>query len=525
MTDVATSPDNSVRRFLRELERCEFTSATPVVEQQLTSFLHLPDIDSQELVRPALSLLRLDSEIAAALERASESRGKMSDVEVLRVLPALDRPLVHALLRRTIVGDLGIELLLNPVRRFLLHCYMDNGPGAIRPWCRTVVSLACQLSNNEYVYWHSDGELSGVEQLTRAVQSGEITGTDLEVAYSVLAMYEDVAGLVEHCVNRDAVLAALPEELLVQVRNAALEQEIATQLPTFGMSVDEVSHAVREQYEQFPYPRWISMDFGPARELGEAVRRWIDAPFQPRRTGEHQLLAFVPGCGTGRHPLMLATALRNCDVLAMDLSRASLAYGVRKAQEYGIDNVRFVHGDLLAFDCREHRFDVIEAVGVLHLMRDVKAALKRMAELLNPGGLMEVGLYSRQRTQRTGAARQLRETFGSGKAAKTLREYRRRAVQGFLGTPEASFLQYYDFHTLSGVRDLLFHVHEAELSLEEIKVMIDDAGLRFLGFTDVSKRVRDEFDSKYPGSREDLQAWIRFAGHAPNLYTFWVEKP
>jgi hypothetical protein len=93
-----------------------------------------------------------------------------------------------------------------------------------------------------------------------------------------------------------------------------------------------------------------------------------------------------------------------------------------------------------------------------------------------------------------------------------------------LGTPEAPVLEYDDFHTLSGVRDLLFHAHEAEFSLEEIKAMLDEAELRFVGFTSVPKSVREEFDSKYPGSREDLQAWIRFAGHAPCLFTFWVEK-
>jgi ubiquinone/menaquinone biosynthesis C-methylase UbiE len=524
MPDMPASP-TTIRDFLRQLERREFTSISPIVEQHLVALLQLPNVKYQRIVNPALSLLRLDADIAVALERASASHGGLTDAEVQRALPALDRPLVHALLRRTILGDIGVELLLNPVRHFLLRKYTDNGSGAIRPWLKTVVSLACQLSNNEYVYWYSDWELSRVEQLARAMKLGEIADAELEIASCVLAMYVDVASVVEQCVHPDAVIAALPEEMVVQVRNAALERQFAAEIPTVGVSADEVSHAVREQYEQFPYPRWISMDFGPARELGEAVSRWIGAPFEARRNAGHKLRAFVPGCGTGIHPLALANALRNCDVLAMDLSRASLAYAMRKSREYGMTNVRFVHGDLLSLDPQEHHFDVIEVDGVLHHMRDVKAALKRMADFLEPGGLMEVGIYSRQRTQRMGAARRLRETFGSGKSAATLREFRRKAVQEFLGTSEAPFLEYNDFHTLSGVRDLLFHAHETMFSLEEIKAMLDDAGLRFVGFTNVPKRIREEFDSKYPGSREDLQAWIRFAGHAPMFYSFWVEKP
>ena len=58
------------------------------------------------------------------------------------------------------------------------------------------------------------------------------------------------------------------------------------------------------------------------------------------------------------------------EVTAIDLSRASLAYSLRKAREYGVGNLRHLHGDLLQVDLLPQSFDIVECVGVLVCVRD-----------------------------------------------------------------------------------------------------------------------------------------------------------
>ena len=65
----------------------------------------------------------------------------------------------------------------------------------------------------------------------------------------------------------------------------------------------------------------------------------------------------VPGCGTGYHPLILARRHPEADVLAVDLSRTSLAYAIRKQEELKITNVRFCQADLLCLGELSDRFE------------------------------------------------------------------------------------------------------------------------------------------------------------------------
>jgi SAM-dependent methyltransferase len=67
----------------------------------------------------------------------------------------------------------------------------------------------------------------------------------------------------------------------------------------------------------------------------------------------------IAGCGTGYQAAI--TALRNpgSPVLAVDLSRTSLAYALRRAREVGIAHVRFAQADILKLGVLQERFDLI----------------------------------------------------------------------------------------------------------------------------------------------------------------------
>ena len=108
----------------------------------------------------------------------------------------------------------------------------------------------------------------------------------------------------------------------------------------------------------------------------------------------------------------------------IDLSEASLAYARRMANQLGVDNATFVHGDLMDAASLGRHFDVIVANGVLHHMADPAGGWQALASTLRPGGLMKVGLYSAAARRVIVAARQLVSASGWEPDVQSIRAFR-----------------------------------------------------------------------------------------------------
>jgi SAM-dependent methyltransferase len=74
----------------------------------------------------------------------------------------------------------------------------------------------------------------------------------------------------------------------------------------------------------------------------------------------------IAGCGTGEHPFDIAQKSPEASVLAIDLSRVSLAYARRKTREEGLRNIEYAQADILNLSTLDRTFDRIETAGVLH---------------------------------------------------------------------------------------------------------------------------------------------------------------
>ncbi len=89
-------------------------------------------------------------------------------------------------------------------------------------------------------------------------------------------------------------------------------------LPTLTAIADDVSARVRAQYEENPYPRWLSIDRRPPRGLAEHLARVLPASaVESIPEGPPRIL--VAGCGTGRHAIQTARRYQEASVLAIDL--------------------------------------------------------------------------------------------------------------------------------------------------------------------------------------------------------------
>jgi tetratricopeptide (TPR) repeat protein/ubiquinone/menaquinone biosynthesis C-methylase UbiE len=161
----------------------------------------------------------------------------------------------------------------------------------------------------------------------------------------------------------------------------------------------QVAHSgVRGQYETLPFP---------ARDPeGERYVRYVTPPdilakvnqycFGGARDFSKGLRVLVAGCGTGDSVMWLGEQLRDTpsEIVALDLSAASIDIASARAAVRGLANVRFVNASLLETpQLGLGAFDYITCLGVLHHLPDPEAGLRALEAVLAPDGGMGLMVY------------------------------------------------------------------------------------------------------------------------------------
>jgi SAM-dependent methyltransferase len=216
-------------------------------------------------------------------------------------------------------------------------------------------------------------------------------------------------------------------------------------------------------------------------------------------------------------------------LVAIDLSLSSISYAKRKTQELGIKNIEYAQADILKLGNVDLMFDIIESVGVLHHLADPFAGWLTLLSRLRPGGFMGLGFYSELGRQPVVKAREVIAAGGYSSTASDIRRFRQDLAANASVELHALSLSP-DFYSTSECRDLLFHVHEQRLSLDQIESFITEFGLHFIGFeldSQILRQYRARFANDPFGN--DLRNWAHFEADHPNtfagMYRFWIQKP
>ncbi|MDO8678750.1 MAG: methyltransferase domain-containing protein [Acidobacteriota bacterium] len=365
-------------------------SGRPAIQSQLISdllatlFEH-DLIDHQEIASCAIGQLKrrygIDSNTAPA--------------EPLAQSLAQDN-LFLSTLRRIINIDPEFEIFLRQARRFLLFHY--QGERALsRRLLPLIEALAQQGFNNEYILHEEEDERRAVHEIEAQLEQ-TFNGDDMrdsELPLLVVGMYRPLASLPFVHRIEDVAIETISKEaraaMTRMIREPLEEKRLSRRIPSFGTITRPTSEAVRAQYEEHPYPRWFTL--GRTKAL-ESRLKGLGSEFSWPFSSAERLEILVPGCGTGRHPLSIAAGTPDARVLALDLSKASLAYGQRMAEKLQIRNVTFVHGDLLELSTLGKRFHHIDCIGVLHHLKDPMAGWQVLDQVLLPGGTLHVSVYS-----------------------------------------------------------------------------------------------------------------------------------
>jgi len=92
------------------------------------------------------------------------------------------------------------------------------------------------------------------------------------------------------------------------------------------------------------------------------------------------------GCATGSIALECAGVAQQ--VHGVDISSKMIAVARRRASERELGNTAFTHATIFDQTLDEQAFDVILAFSILHLVENPSAVIRRLRQLLKPGGLL-----------------------------------------------------------------------------------------------------------------------------------------
>jgi tetratricopeptide (TPR) repeat protein/SAM-dependent methyltransferase len=526
----------SKANFVRCIMNCTFVNVDEGVRRLVARALSEPWGWKSELANASIRLIKSDPIIGACIDRASSAWPKRltgrelfgpSGVAVL----AKDAVL-RAVLENVPVCDVALERCLTAARKIVLDTAVESEPGEdptndILPFCCT---LARQCFINEYVFSSSDDEQACAaalrDKLAAALQSGQPVHAlwiGAVAAYFPLLSVPATDALL-HRSGPESLEALLVQQIAEPVE----ERRHRAAIPVLTEIEAGVSSAVRQQYEENPFPRWVRLP-PPAKALPFDVylRQLLPlASFRPLGKGG-DLDVLIAGCGTGSEPIMAAQQFADATVLAVDLSLSSLAYAKRKTAEIGLNNIEYAQADITRLGSIGRTFDVISSMGVLHHLEDPIAGLRVLLSLLRPGGFMRLGLYSDSARQAIASGRQFIAERGYASTVEGIRRCRQDLLG--MGPHFAKLTAWGDFFTTSECRDLLFHVQEHRFTLPQVKTALRDTGLDFIGFIlahDVARAYAERFpDDK---AQANLDHWREFEENSPDtfaaMYNFWVQK-
>jgi tetratricopeptide (TPR) repeat protein/2-polyprenyl-3-methyl-5-hydroxy-6-metoxy-1,4-benzoquinol methylase len=525
--------------FARAVTHTKFTTNDSLVRIALTAAINEAWTTPFQLCWPALSLIMTDPTIAGCVGMVNERwptplpKAALFGAQGLASLSA--DALLHAMLQAAPVTTIEFERFLTAARQALLETATSEQPpepseAAALPF---YAALARQCFINEYIFYCDDRE----QAAAAACRTRLLALLDAEAVVPPLVLLAVAAYFPLYTLPEPSRLLAAHHQgpidavLRQQICEPLEEQALRAGVASLTSITHGVSEKVRDQYEENPYPRWVKLPIhDPELHFNLQLQRELPlARFMPMRD-DRQPEMLIAGCGTGSQSILAAQRFRGVRILAVDLSLSSITYAMRKTRELGIKNIEYAQADILKLGEITRTFDIIASVGVLHHLADPFAGWRTLLSRLRPGGFMQLGFYSQIARRHVVKARELISACGYASTPEDIRRFRRDLAAGSAGAELQWLSQMADFYSTSDCRDLVFHVQEQRLTLDQIVSFLSESRLNFLGFQ-LDPRLLLQYRTSFPGdpAGTNLRNWASFEADHPDtfaaMYVFWIQKP
>ncbi|MEC9100663.1 MAG: methyltransferase domain-containing protein [Pseudomonadota bacterium] len=523
-----SDPDSQlILEAVLTINSIKFSKPSGIARRLLLLLFTFKDIDRQRLAYPAIKLIEIGRRFEKTLAFSKkDNSGKPRFIKL--IADDLSDQLLTNILTWTIIPSVCFEEWAVLARHELLFSLNRGDP--INIDVEKLWALTLQFQLTEFVQEITSQELALAKKLKDSMDF------DDEKALAIVAMYiplneinSDVC-FWEKLYKSSKSEGRLKISVEREVFNREIENTIKKEITSLTPIEDTVSELVKNQYENNPYPRWLTVESTKAKQtFATKIRNEVQNFSQFNLNLENPDI-LIAGCGTGRHALSTASRYLGSKVMAIDLSRASIAFAIRQTESYGLANLNFHQADILKLGGLKKRFDVIEVSGVLHHMEKPLLGWEILRGLMKSNGLMRVGLYSVLAREKWSNLRtSTPKKISNAEIQSFIREARIKMIKQAKIAGDQSLFDIADFFSVSGCRDFLFHEKEVQFTIKEIKSCLAKLKLKFLGFVNLSETTKANFYKEFgkKGNLLDLNQWERFEEQFPatfiTMYQFWCQ--
>ncbi len=395
-------------------------------------------------------------------------------------------------------------------------------------------AITIQCYRNEYIWKLKESDSKNKSKILKILETIDQKDTKkIEILILCLSSLEKIRNIKNlkrfFDILKNTADKNLSKLYEFEILNFEKEKIIKKSISTLGQIKNSTSRKVQKQYETYPYPRWDTVN----KSFKENYNYIVQTEIMPNKLEVNQnenedTRILIAGCGTGRHAITTALAAQKATVTAIDLSKESLSYGIRKADELGVSNINWLHGDLLDVKNLDYEFNYIEASGVLHHMEKPEDGFITLNKKLKNKGLMKLGFYSKYAKRRFKNVKNFIEknNLKNNKVGiQKAREYIINSTED-----DEVFIRNHisDFYITSEFVDLLFHEQEVFFEIPELQ-KIFEKDFSFLGFV-MTDSQRKFYKNQFPGDKvlTNLNNWNIFEKENPDMfmamYQFWLQK-
>ncbi len=514
-----------LRKFFKSLQTTSFKKYNENIAKAILILLSKPNLLRPiQLSYAIFSLLKKHPKIIDILNNFHKLNEEPYQENIIEKIKDIE--LLRKYIELAPITDIQFETIMSRLRSLIIKKQLKNYSTDLN----LTTSLSIQCFVNEYVFYESEEDTSNILELEKKIEKEFESQEKLYINNIIaLSLFRPISKYkwVEKIDSKN-LDDRIKKLFKIQIEEVFKEATISKSIKKIKIISNDVSKLVRNQYEENPYPRWIKTGFPEKsislKDLNESLSLQKNKnKYQNKKITK----VLIAGCGTGQQSIVSSKRYKNSQITAIDLSLKSLSYAIRKTKEYGINNINYLHGDILDLETLNGKFDIIESAGVLHHMDDPIKGWKKLIDKLAPNGLMMIGLYSKIAREDINTVRSNISKDNIPSTQNGIRMFRALKINNWLiNNPSITVSR--DFFTLSECRDLFFHVKEHSFDLLQIKEILGNLNLKFLGFVSYAK-LRS-FTKDYPerSSLYSLDLWHEFElnnrSAFSGMYQFWVKK-
>ena len=442
------------------------------------------------------------------------------------------QPLLVACLTSFPIPNLELERSITNLRKALLLAEVELKDLQDRLFVLSMISIQCLL--NDFIYAETTSETEKAAELEGRLDARIRCAEDIDLDdLLLLACYRRLAQKDWSSAYYESNREKFTSEVWFKFHFADPIQEraIAKTIPQLTKLKNNTSEIVRAMYEESPYPKWTSAAYRSNLDFYRAFRRLgLRLPEDDGFDLSNPSI-LVAGCGTGRTAFEYVS-MTNKVVTAIDLSRASLAYGSRKQIESSCRNIEWYQADIMSLASVDRKFELIDCCGVLHHLEKPRSGLNALVNLIKPGGLFKIALYSQAARRSLAGYRKLFKNLKLENTEAGRRNFREILLKDKSAEKTLGLTKWRDFFSGNEFRDLLFHPQEHLYTVPELETLLENSGLRFLSFDfgGANQAIYQALKTQAGGgfSPESLRSWAPVEEANPDLfssmYVFWAQK-